>query len=517
MRKGILTGYEEHCKLYAYQNEPKFLLLYMFCRGKSGSCVRVIASVIAQRLEAFKGANFLHPFLERPDDMFFLRLLDSEQAKAEVTAYFLHWGLDNPDVLSDLVMLSKNLQGSRHDDIITDDFVHGRSYVTLFRHVCASIAPLATTCVIVELLYSQMKIVMESNETSESVDDELRLIFNVLTDDRRSRRALAANTKSRDRDNHTKEQLVLLCEQALQLLERYNWTNMKGIGGRRTFIGSLENADSVTSKRGADVKNKIKEARVKPNVTAEEIVSFQAAAFSTPLPVQLKEAALMAITQRQRIYAVVMEESIPGQATGELVFWTQVTGGAESVLLEARKVLPFIHNILRKLKINGINRVQDKSVATVMTRSSPRHLKLRDESSFTGELEWETVTNPNACSGPKLLNVAKVVQSQHGLISIIRSLCRAFFGRECSWKKCSGAVEGEVPVKGGAIQRGFVCPHCVRDDRNLQHWGSVSCFLTVRERKAIGCIFMNTYTRTLLRLNSAVAQAASKREGRVWT
>ena len=45
-------------------------------------------------------------------------------------------------------------------------------------------APLATTCVIVELLYSQMKIVMEANETSESVDDELRLIFNVLNDDR---------------------------------------------------------------------------------------------------------------------------------------------------------------------------------------------------------------------------------------------------------------------------------------------------------------------------------------------
>jgi len=54
-----------------------------------------------------------------------------------------------------------------------------------------------------------------------------------------------------------------------------------------------------------------------------------------------------------------MEESIPGQATGELVFWTQVTGGAESVLLEARKVLPFIHYILRKLKVNGISRVPE--------------------------------------------------------------------------------------------------------------------------------------------------------------
>jgi bacteriorhodopsin len=111
-------------------------------------------------------------------------MINIEQAKAEVFSYFLHWGLDNPVVLSDLVLLSKNLQHSRIDDIITDDFVHGRSCVSLFRHVCVTMAPLATTCVIVELLYSQMKIVMEANETSESVDDELRLIFNVLNDDR---------------------------------------------------------------------------------------------------------------------------------------------------------------------------------------------------------------------------------------------------------------------------------------------------------------------------------------------
>jgi hypothetical protein len=38
---------------------------------------------------------------------------------------------------------------------------------------------------------------------------------------------------------------------------------MKDIRDRRSFIGSLENADSVTSKRGADVKNGKKEARVK--------------------------------------------------------------------------------------------------------------------------------------------------------------------------------------------------------------------------------------------------------------
>jgi len=96
MRKGILTSYEEHCKLYAHQNEPKFLLLYMFCRGKSGSCVRVIASVIAQRLEAFKRANFLHPILERPDDVFFSDCLIRNKPKLKLLLTFFTGDLTIP-------------------------------------------------------------------------------------------------------------------------------------------------------------------------------------------------------------------------------------------------------------------------------------------------------------------------------------------------------------------------------------------------------------------------------------
>ena len=102
------------------------------------------------------------------------------EAKAELVDYCLHWGLDNPEVLSDLVALSKNLADTREGDSSTYEFVHGRAHKALFSHFSFSLAALATTCVIVELLFSQMKNVQLANETSESVDELLMLIFNVL-------------------------------------------------------------------------------------------------------------------------------------------------------------------------------------------------------------------------------------------------------------------------------------------------------------------------------------------------
>ena len=42
LKKGIGLGCKEHLKLYAYQSEPKFLILHLFCCGKSGSCMLVI-------------------------------------------------------------------------------------------------------------------------------------------------------------------------------------------------------------------------------------------------------------------------------------------------------------------------------------------------------------------------------------------------------------------------------------------------------------------------------------------
>ena len=59
--KGIAAGYLEHLGLYAHQSGPKFLVLHLFCCGKSGSCMRCIAAVLSERLPCFRDRGYLAP------------------------------------------------------------------------------------------------------------------------------------------------------------------------------------------------------------------------------------------------------------------------------------------------------------------------------------------------------------------------------------------------------------------------------------------------------------------------
>ena len=298
----------------------------------------------------------------------------------------------------------------------------------------------------------------------------------------------------------------MLCKQAVEMLSLYSWESMKGIGGRKSFSGSLALADKVTAKRCADVKDEKKKARSKPNdLTPAEREAALIEAFSTPLAVQKAHATILAITQGQRVFAVVMEEKISGQVNGEASFWSKTKGGTKGILSELRKVLPLIFTIL--VRTGGVKSLASKSVTIVRT-NGPRKLLC--------DRQWVEDAGHQWC-GPKVLNVHVNAQAQHGLVCKINSLVRFFFARENPWKPCSGAVEGEVPVNRGSIQRGSVCPYCHRDGRNLQHWGCVACFLGVKSRKILGvCILMNTFAPSLVRQRSEAAKVASTREGRTW-
>lgn len=509
--KGIAAGYQEHLKLYDYQSEPKFLFLHLFCCGKSGSCMRCIAAVLSERLLGFRDKGFSAPVAGRADDRWYADKLSTEGAKDELVSFALHWGLDSPDVLPDLVALSWNLADTRDGDIITYEFVHGRAHKTLFSHFCFSLAALATTCVIVELLFSQMKNVQMANESSESVDQELMFIFNVLGDGRKLRREMLAHTKSGNgRHVHTKEQIVVLCKQALAIAERYSPAAMEGIRGRRSFAGSLAAADKKTALRGARVKNEKMDARKTSDPTPADWDASEAATRAMPLAVQVEEATLLAIVQRQRIFAVVMEEKITGQVNGEAMFWAKIKGGVKPYLAEVRKLLPLVGGALGALR--GVQRLADKPVLSVTTRGPPHVLQLDPE----GEGKWVALA-PELWRGPKALPVLPAAQAQHGLLSVVGSLRRAFLARESPLKHGSKAVAGEVPVIGGSIQRGFACPYCLREERKLQHWGSVACFLDLKDRRAVGvCVLMNTHVEYQLRVQSGAAKTAAAREGRGW-
>ena len=531
--KGIRTGYEEHLKLYAYQSEPRNLILHLFCRGKSGSAMRVIAATACERLPELRDKGFMAPLLTRADDVHYLSLLESEDSKRELVSFFQHWGLHCPIVLPALVSLSKNLAESRDGDTITDAFVHGRRFPELFNQFSASLGTEPTSCVIVELCFSQMKNQSQSNQTAASRTEDLKFIFNVLREDKTERRVLVASTKSgANRHNHTKEQLQLQAKQGRELTqERYSSDAMKLISGRRNFIGALTAADQITANRASQVKASKKSARAKSNeVTQAERDATQAAIFALPLTVQLDRAAVLAITQSQRLFAVAMEEQVAGQVNGSAVFWNKIKGGVHAFRRESVNLMPLI-GFAMLTHLPHVTRLENTKVTVVKTKGPKRVILLINETDSKGKprrrYEWVPVAGERPSEAkvwvpeppekePKRFDKYDY-DVQHGLLSTMKSLRNAFFSRESQWKHGGTPIEGEVTILGGSIQRGFACPYCKRDDRKLQHWGCVSCFLDGNSRKAVGqLILMNTCSKYLLRKHSEAAKTAATREGRTW-
>ena len=313
-----------------------------------------------------------------------------------------------------------------------------------------------------------------------------------------------------------------MCEQCLEMLMRYDSEAMKGVSGRRSFIGSLTMADKMTAKRGAGVKEKNMETRARKAAprSAEEWAARAAAARTEPLPVQRHQATMQATTPSQRIFAVVMEEKIFGQTDKAAVFWTKVTGGVNSFLAEVNMLLPLVGSVVATLKARApagapathLERIGNITVKTVTTRGPPLFLR----STSDGKSEWAPVSVE--WGGPKEIQVNA---HQFGPLSVVSSWRRAFFARESPWKAGTGAVEGELPVKGRltkvAIRRGEACPYCIRDGRKLQHWGCVACFLDPESRRALGVlVLMNTHLKSLVRLGSKAAETAEARAGPEW-
>ena len=175
-----------------------------------------------------------------------------------------------------------------------------------------------------------MKNVQMANESSKSVDQAVMFIFNVLGDGGRFCRKMPAHTASGNgRHVHTKEQIAELCKQALVLLERCSPEAMKGIRGRRGFSGSFQAEDKKTALRGATVKNEKKDARKSSEPTPVDRGASEAAARASPLAVQVEKMALLAIVQRHRIFAVVMEGSITGQVNTEAGFCSKIEDGVK--------------------------------------------------------------------------------------------------------------------------------------------------------------------------------------------
>ena len=162
------------------------------------------------------------------------------------------------------------------------------------------------------------------------------------------------------------------------------------------------------------------------------------------------------------------------------------------------------------LKVLNYNRLEDSKVETVVTRRPAHFLQIVD-----GRGRWVPVSSLEPWK-PRVISVPLVAQRQHGILSVASSLRKAFLGRAKVLKEESGVVVGKIRVKivkpWGPVRNGWLCPHC-----ELEHWGSVACFLNETDRKAFGkLVFMNTHVACLLRLKSSSVEVAKTRAGSAW-
>ena len=366
-----------------------------------------------------------------------------------------------------------------------------------------------------------MKNVQEANQTSESVDEELKFIFNVLNGDRKLRREMLAHYKSGgDRHLHTSAQITKMCEQALASLDRYSPEAMMSTPGRRRFSGALKRADAVTAERGRDEKNKKKAKSSAAEETAGDLSARREAAHAAPLAVEAAAAAIQAIAPRQRIFAVVMEEKISGQVNGEAVFWSKVPGGVSGLKAEVKTMLPLVHGFIDKVENNRRELLSkaDKTIKTVVIRRQMMFVKkvVVWEGIPIDTGDW-VVKPQHEQHPPREVVVKAEAQAVLGLLSTTHTFRRFFLARESPWKPGTGPVVGQVRCESGEVRRGFACRWCLRDPNfgsssppapptNLQHWGSVACFLNAEERAGVAFLFMNTRTTSTFAAKTAAAR-----------
>ena len=108
----------------------------------------------------------------------------------ELEKVFNLLSLFSDDIIDDLVALSKNTAASRESDRLTLAFVKGQALEALYDHMCYALAPHSTSCLILELTFSALKVVRNANDSDTSVDQMMAYLMNQKHQQRRERMEL---------------------------------------------------------------------------------------------------------------------------------------------------------------------------------------------------------------------------------------------------------------------------------------------------------------------------------------
>ena len=353
----FVKGRKLHDKYYKHLNEAPCFLLNMFCARRSGASIRVAADAVWAYRKTMNSDNvsglrhFKKPDTSNPHDRSFLAMVAADPAAGEkLDSLWKLWRLD--DALADLAVMSKNEAVDEDDELVRvfttaePGSPAGCNFPQLYNVVKLSISPWATTCMICELLFSQMKGNAKMGESAESLDQKVMYLINIYGGDREELKELTAHWKKRSaKDDETPEQMRKATELLLQRLkDRYDEERMKEVGTHAST--------GVVNMRTAN-KKKVTDrflANLEHNEDSDEVWAEKLELYKlTPSKHQISRKAAAAVKPFQRQLAVIMEKPLAGFK--KMIFWNGLKVPALKATIGLH--LPLISHIIRPASKKG--------------------------------------------------------------------------------------------------------------------------------------------------------------------
>ncbi len=341
--KGVIKGARKFDELYAYIYSPAFLVLHIFCPGRSGSCVRAMTSALRKHLlpqdifKDCKAADASDAF-----DKLFIDLLAPPGAADTLHQAFLAFGLYKHE--NDFATLSQNACRDRRTDEITSDFSVGEKCSALFTTCEQTMLSISHLSLIAELTFSFLKSVEGGvHMSNETTNASLEYMTNTLHDLREERRKLVKHCKNSSKASGTFEQVATDVEQlCTSILPIYTPGSMMGIPSRESLRGTIKSSDSevASSERALRLNSEARSSAHKKDWA--QVVD------KTSKEKTYREAQLVSIessTDGDRRLCVVLGKRFPNQPSLERTFWSKIDA-MEVLKDELGLCSPIVHRMV---------------------------------------------------------------------------------------------------------------------------------------------------------------------------
>lgn len=345
-----MKGAAEFKKMYSYLDDPFFLVLFIFCRGKSGSCVRALTSALrTYRKEKDAASSDIFPDCTHASaaDKEFVDLLGTPSARERAHFSFELFGLY--DHSEDFAILSKNFTSTYESDTVTSQFRENSICEGLMKTCSITILSLPHLSLIAELTFSMLKSIEGGKHMSNATSTAtLHYVQNTLHSFRSARRQLISHWKKPSDASATQAQVQLdvrqLCE---QILPMYSEEKMVGIPSKEELRGTVKKGEeglAISSRALALAEG------TRAKTSTFDWTAFAVTRRELPTHQMSKLAKLSKVTDGQRRLDVILDRRFEGQVTATRSFWSTMSefnkNLGERMDDEIKRCSPIVHSAL---------------------------------------------------------------------------------------------------------------------------------------------------------------------------